>query len=59
MDSGKICKSLKSGKICETAKSVKKWKNIETAKKGTLENCVKSWWKVGKSENLVESGKIL
>ena len=46
----KICKSLKSGKICETGKSVKKWKNIETAKKGTLENCVKSWWKVGKSE---------
>ena len=41
---------MKSGKICETGKSVKKWKNIETAKKGTLQNCVKSCWKVEKSE---------
>ena len=37
-------------KFVKREKSVKKWKNIETAKKGTLENCVKSWWKVGKSE---------
>ena len=31
-------------------KSVKKWKNIEMAKKGKLENSGKTWWKVGKSE---------
>ena len=31
-------------------KSVKKWKNIETAKNGKLENSGKTCWKVEKSE---------
>ena len=38
-------------------KSVKKWKNIETAKNGKLENCGKTCWKVEKSEKPIGKWK--
>ena len=65
VESGKIWQKFEKWKnlfwkICKVfGKSVKKWKNIEAAKNGKLENSGKTWWKVTKSEKLlVESGKI-